>query len=145
MTIDELRLLLARLLDNKNKLREAIYQNAKTHIGWDLSVQSSNELGCAESVSKIVQISVPNFPTFLSTTEMYAWLMGHWTQVSNPARGDIIISPTGYGKGHGHTGLIGDNCIFSNNSYTGRWDNKYTLDKWRVYYSTFPVLFFRVK
>ena len=145
MTIDELRLLLARLLDNKNKLREAIYQNAKNHIGWDLSVQSSNELGCAESVSKIVQISVPNFPTFLSTTEMYAWLMGHWTQVSNPARGDIIISPTGYGKGHGHTGIMGDGVIYSNNAYTGKFDRHLTIGKWKQLLPSFPIYYFRVK
>ena len=145
MTIEELRILLANILDRKNKNREAIYNSAKTHIGWDLSSQAPDELGCAESVSKIIQMSNPQFPTFLSTTEMYSWLMGNWTQVSSPARGDIIISPTGYGKSHGHVGILGDNYIYSNNSYTGRWSNNYTLQKWRKYYSTFPVLFFRTK
>jgi hypothetical protein len=147
MTIESLRELLARILDRKNKLREDLYNSAKNHIGWDLSVQAPNELGCAESVSKIVQMVSPNFPTFLSTTQLYAWLIGRWTQVSNPARGDIIISPTGYsptGK-NGHVGIIGENCIYSNNSFTGRWSNAYTLEKWRKYYSTFPVLFFRIK
>ena len=145
MTIEELRILLANILDRKNKNREAIYNSAKTHIGWDLSTQAPDELGCAESVSKVVQIVSPNFPTFASTSEMYSWLTGYWTQVSSPARGDIIISPTGLGHGHGHVGIVGDNCIYSNNSYTGRWSKDYTLEKWRKYYSTFPVLFFRTK
>jgi len=74
--------------------------------------------------------------------------MGYWQRVDFPARGDIIISPTGYSTVsglHGHTGIMGDGVIYSNNAYTGKFDRHLTIGKWKQLLPSFPIYYFRVK
>ena len=75
-----------------------------------------------------------------------------FVQVKTPERGDIIISPSGYGNSrkisNGHVGIISDNgWVMSNNSDTGLWSEHIKLEYWyRKYrdYGKYPVLFFRL-
>lgn len=140
---------LEKWLDKNNPLGEKLYDTSKLLLGQDLSHKVSNNLGCAESVSRVLKIAFNDDFFSVSTYNFYQMLRGDkkWRQVYFPVRGDAIISPTGYGNGHGHIGIISDNnIIHSNNSYTGKWSAFYTIPKWKDYYGRekkFPVFYFR--
>ena len=113
----------------------------------------NNEFGCAESVNNVVFKAFGDYAGGdLSTARMYLAIQNNWkfAQVTTPIKGDIIISPTGYGNGsmpNGHTGIMGDNGqIMSNNSDTGIWDIHYNLASWKARYvdqGGFPQIYFR--
>lgn len=129
-----------------------IYITAKSYLGKDMA-RYQDEFGCAEALIEVVRLATGiilngGFSTYL----LYNALKNskYFTQVSIPERGDIIISPSGYGNKkvpNGHTGIISDNdWIMSNNSEDGLWDEHITLSEWnRVYkgIGNYPVLFFR--
>lgn len=128
-----------------------IYQTALNGIGIDVSPEdlASDELGCAESVTNILNKTVGT-PIILGTWTLNEHLKNspEWELVTNPIAGDVVISPTGAGgRGKiGHTGIVGlNNIIMSNNSWTGKWSTHYTIDTWRAKYSTFPVYYYRLK
>ena len=65
-------------------------------------------------------------------------------RVNTPEKGDIIISPTDYGQGYGHTGIVSDGGkIMSNNSKTFLWDEHLSIGEWWLKYKTFPIALFR--
>ena len=113
----------------------------------------SKEFGCAEAVDNVV------FNTFrdyaggdLSTYRMYHSIQYNkkFIRVNTPLKGDIILSPTGYGGRtvkNGHVGIVGNNgVIMSNNSQTGLWDTHFTLDSWNDRYvkkGGYPVYYYR--
>ena len=123
-----------------------IYQTAKKYIGQDMS-KKEDEYGCAEAVNEVVRLAIgQEAGGGLSTTKMYQSLImdKRFRQFAEPEKGDIIISPTGYGRGIGHVGIISDNNkIMSNNSLNSKWDEHLDLDIWKKRYFTFPVAFFR--
>lgn len=131
-----------------------IYLEAKAcldkHITLDPSVPP--DLGCAEAVSFVLKnAGVQNLPTngYAGTHDLYIWLKNHSTQVTTPQAGDVIISPTGtstINSPHGHTGIVALYGILSNDSDTGLFMEKYTLDTWNKYFhgvEGFPVYYFR--
>lgn len=134
--------------------REKLYFKAKEFIGVDASPADTvpDEVACAESVNAIHKACF-GFPIGgdVSTYRLYAALKNSpfFTIVITPLRGDVVLSPTGYGNGTipGHVGYLGDNdIIYSNDSGTGLFSTKYSLTDWRQRYQQkggFPVLFFR--
>ena len=125
-----------------------IYQVGKLYLDLDIS-EKENELGCAEAVNFLFKRATgEEIGGNVSTYKMYLVLKGNdkFRQVSEPKEGDIIISPTGYGVGNGHVGVVSDNNkIMSNNSFTKKWDEHLTLETWKIRYSAFPIEFYRHK
>lgn len=135
---------------------ERLYYCAKSWLGKDASPNdiAPDEYGCAETVNHI------NFTAFgdyvggdVSTYRMYKALKDNplYAKVTKPIRGDIILSPTGYGGtpevSVGHTGFVSDdNVIMSNFSADGLFKEHYTLDTWKERYQVrgkFPIHFYR--
>lgn len=135
---------------------ETLYQTAKANLGKHLTLDSTvpGELGCAEAVSKLLTlIGFKDIPArgIAGTTALYAFLQGKdFKPTATPARGSIVISPTGYsttGSPHGHVGVVGDSGIMSNDSDTGLWAEKYTTATWQKYFhdaNGFPVFYFDI-
>lgn len=134
----------------------SIYLAAKTclhtHITLDPSVPK--ELGCAEAVSFVLKkAGVSGLPGagFPGTSALYSWLGANFQIVTSPMPGDVIISPTGtssISSPHGHTGIVAQYGVLSNDSDTGLWLEKYTLDTWKTYFGDtlgFPIYYFRQK
>lgn len=126
-----------------------IYETAKASLGKDMAL-TQKELGCAEALNAVFKLATGReVGGGVSTYRMYQSLL--WDKdfieiegVQNCQKGDIIISPTGYGQGFGHVGIISeDNKIMSNNSSTGLWDEHWTTGEWWLQYKTFPIKFFR--
>lgn len=166
--------MLARLMDilrKVNELLEALmrgdavsknyllYLSALNHVGKDASPNdlAPDEYACAETVNEIHRNTFGDYISsrnILSTYWMYLDLQSRpdFKQVSHPLAGDIIISPTGYGKGSGHVGIVGENgIVMSNNSFRdengvkGVFDENYTVPSWNRKYAAlgFPVVYFR--
>lgn len=101
--------------------------------------QVEQSLGCAESVSNVIDNVIP-FKGSPSTAELFNILNNskQFTRVKNIEPGVIILSPTGLNKlfnnpdiPNGHVGIVGfNNDILSNNSATGLFDIHYTIDSW---------------
>ena len=83
-----------------------IYQTAKKYIGQDMS-KKEDEYGCAEAVNEVVRLAIgQEAGGGLSTTKMYQSLRmkNRLSRFEEPKKGDIIISPRGYG------GVIGQSA-----------------------------------
>ena len=117
-------------------------------------------LACVWAVRHIVRNKLGRWVTRTDSTSTFANELEYgfrrtFTEAEVPA-GGIIISPTIWGSGsmrgrHGHVGLLGprepgvDRRIYSNSSGRARWEQNFTLSKWkRVYEETkgLRVLFF---
>lgn len=99
--------------------------------GEDLSNSAPNELGCAESLSRIIKRVYPDFPIILSTTGLNLKLSTsyHFTSSANPIKGAVTIFPT-VGNIIGHAGVWGKTHVMSNSSATGKWTANYTHAEW---------------
>lgn len=142
---------------------EKIYNTAKANLGKHLTMNPavSQEVGCAESVSKILSLAgIPAIPQagIAGTAQLYQWLSTnpHFLRVEAPVQGAVIISPTGYGNGtiEGHTGILGafgintpnEYGILSNNSDNGLFQEKWNLLTWYEYYGQkggLPIAIFK--
>jgi hypothetical protein len=122
-----------------------ILSKAKQLVGES----SSSEIGggnrsCAVMVSKIL----PDIRTS-STADMFQQLNNnfnyHRVSVESSKPGDVIISPTDHYIGH--VGIIGNNCIYQNNSHVKRFMMiRMTAEQWKEYYSSIrhlPTYVFR--
>lgn len=115
---------------------------AKEYLGKDASPNdvAPDSLGCSDSVSTIIKQILPDFPIIVSTAELFKYLDKdkRFQRTTELTPGNILISPTGYGNGSitGHTGIIGEDCIYSNNSNTGLWDKHFTIKSWVARYRT---------
>ena len=135
--------------------REKLFFAAQSFIGRDASPNdiAPDEYGCAESVNAC-HTSAFGFPIGgdVSTYRMYSKLKGNplFVMVDSPLRGDIVIAPSGYGNGKlsaGHVCIAGDNgVLMSNNSDTGLFDTKYTMESFKNRYQQlggYPIYVFR--
>lgn len=137
-----------------------IYDVAKALLGQDASPdnQAPSNLACAETVNYIVTRALGR--PVGGETSTYAMLqylranMGRWEQIlpSESLSGDIIISPSpapgtkGARLQHGHTGIVGNYGILSNNSETGKLAENYDITSWTSYFTDFgnlPTFCFR--
>lgn len=135
--------------------RVKLYLSALSFLGKDASPldEAPDELGCADSVSKVILNAFPNvIKGSVSTAELFKQLntSKEFSRTSQFKFGDVIISPTGSGTGglsNGHVGICGeDETIMSNTSATGLWTSNYTVTSWVARYRKlggFPIYFFR--
>lgn len=134
----------------------AIYNEAKSCLGKHITLNQDvpAEVGCAEAVSFVLARSGFILPTsgIASTTDLHSWLKSNnkFTEVTTPIVGDIIISPTGMSSKdvflHGHTGIVANYGILSNDSQSGLFLELWTIEKWIQNYQCilgFPVFYFR--
>lgn len=154
--------LLAKALALRSTIRMwRLYDEAKKALGEDLTKIAPDMLGCAESVSRIIQRAVPdlNFPTLTSTTQLYNHFekSPSFKQVDTPVYADIILAPTGFGNGkvsNGHVGIVGKFTaydgtpwVMSNTSDSGFWEANMTVGSFTRYYQGrggYPILFYRL-
>lgn len=133
---------------------DKIINTIKAHLGRDASPKDlvKDELGCAESVSNIINKIVGDFPTITGTWTLYDRLNRdpRFSSVITPQPGDIIISPTGTlanAPFPGHVGFVSHGGkVISNDSETGLMEENYTLLSWRRRWGRagYPVYFFRI-
>lgn len=125
-----------------------IYKTAKECIGKDMSAKY-DEYGCAEALNAVFKLAVGReVGGGVSTYRMYKAILQDkdFRLVATPELGDIIISPTGYGVGTGHVGIVSDNNrIMSNNSRNSKWEEYYSMFMWEYKYKSFQTSFFRYK
>lgn len=137
---------------------DLLYKVAKESLGMDVSPNdlAPDELGCAETVSNLIQKVDPTFPIITGT-----WTLGAKMKADNrferiyvPEKGCIVICMTGTGNGSmvGHTGIyMGGGVIASNESFgkkKGQFVENFTMESWRNRYEDrggFETLFFRLK
>jgi hypothetical protein len=135
--------------------REKLHALAVSFLGVDASPSdlAPDELGCAESVSNIINALI-SFPIITGTWTLWDKLMkdARFESVGVPMAGDIIISPTATGNGSivGHVGIVTfEDRIMSSDSYKqGKFLTNFTLVTWQNRYMKkggFPVYYFRLK
>jgi hypothetical protein len=113
---------------------ERVVETSNEYLGKDVTPNDevSDDLACAQCVSRIIKDLLPDFPILVSTRDLFNHLSKDkrfkGTNVITP--GTIIISPRTETV-HGHCGIWMDKKnIASNNSKTGLWEKNYTLDEW---------------
>ena len=136
-------------------VRNTLYLTALSCLGTDVTPNDivPDEYGCAETVNAIYKkafgVQIGGGP---STYLLYLVLCKHpkFIPIDIPDKGDIIISPSGFGNGNlpsGHVGIVSiDKKIMSNDSSTGIFKENYTLDSWKEKYVAlggYPMKFFR--
>lgn len=141
--------------------QQKLYKVAFDCIGKDASPldDAPDELGCADSVSRLIQKVLPDFPLQVGTIGLLEQLIDdpRFVEIDLYDYGCVIVSPTGQGNGrlsNGHTGIIGKNIapngtlwIMSNNSNTGTWEVDWTVKSWEKYYNQlggFPIRIFKI-
>lgn len=130
--IDKLRIIIKSMTNNTT-----LYEKAKTYLGKDASPRdrAPDEVGCAESVSTIIQDVLPDFPIITGTYTLWKRLEAdpRFRRVTVQMPGTIIISPTGTVKANipGHVGIFANGeLIMSNDSFKGTWQENYNLTTW---------------
>lgn len=122
----------------------------KLVLGTDLSFVAPDELGCAESVTRIFNYLAPELqlPVVTGTWTLDQALKSnpHFIPIQRLSNCDgcIIIAVTGEGVGSGHVGIIVGDRVYSNNSFSGRWDKHFTHDGFRNYFIKrgFPIKYY---
>jgi len=135
---------------------EKLYKVAYGCLGIDASPndKAPDEYGCAETINDIVYSAFGDYAGGdISTYRMYNSIRNNikFVKVMIPVKGDIILSPTGYGGANGirngHVGIIGDKgTIMSNDSNTGKFLQNYTIESWTSRYKirgNYPIYYFR--
>lgn len=163
----EQRSLLGRILDLKNIFMppikdDVLYTEATRHLNIDASPDdlARDEIGCAESVSCIIQKVFPDFPVITGTYTLLEKLEKDFrfektfhNRFSQVPKGTIILCATVPGKPFpGHVGIFGtENTIMSNDSrkeYLGKFLSNYTLGSWYkrwVEWGKYDVHYFKLK
>jgi hypothetical protein len=120
---------------------KTLLQKSLQYIGTDASPidRVDDVLGCAESVTEILQKIRPETPIITGTWTLNEYFKKNkgYKRVYIPMPGNIIISPTGLGNGtmRGHVGIVGrNNTIMSNVSATGKWASNYDIESWNKRY-----------
>lgn len=119
-----------------NVLYDIAYSLIGKHLTLDESVPK--EFGCAQAMSYVLKQAGYNIPDkgISSTNELNKWLAQNCTEVTEPQKGDIIISVsfTGLPNARGHVGIVGEKAIMSNASDTGEWQPWWSLKAWLDFY-----------
>lgn len=127
-----------------------IYNVVRDNLGEHLTLNENvnPEVGCAEAVSKVLQLAGISVPShgIAGTAALLAWLQSNpdFEAIEAPEQGCIIVSATGAGNGsvRGHTGILAafnlmyanDWGICSNDSNTGTLREQWCLKDWIAYY-----------
>jgi len=126
---------------------------AKLVVGTDLSYFVNGDVGCAESCSRLIREVVPGFPVITGTYSLDETLRlhGQFVSLQTPIDGCIVMAATGTGNGklaNGHVGIYVGGRVFSNNSFSGKWDAHYSLLTFKQRYfgiGAFPIRYYSVK
>jgi hypothetical protein len=107
--------------------------------GKDLSFIAPNEYGCVEAVTRIDN-SLFGEPIMTGTWTALEYYLNSpkWKRIPYPVKGCTMLYATGTGKKGtvGHIMIYDNvNCLWSNNSYRGIFDNHFTLTRARELYS----------
>lgn len=119
--------------------------------GNDVTYVAPNDLGCAESASRMIRVLVPSFPVCTGTIALKQALDTSPYFERTWDRGDGVVWMAETGKGlyaHGHVGVEWKGYIYSNNSKTGKIDSHFTPDTFTRYYYTnggFPKVLYKYK
>lgn len=105
---------------------------ARLMKGRDLSHTVDNEVGCAESVTRILTTLFPHCHIITGTWTLLRFLQmsKHFMEVSKPVDGAIAIAATGTGNGripNGHVGIVDGSLLWNNSSSSGKWGLWYTM------------------
>jgi len=126
----------------------AVY--SKLMLGTDLSFLAPNELGCAESVSRIIESLFPGTLSKIevSTTKLDAEFRSNKNFLPSdmPQDGTIIMASTGEGKGNGHVGIVVGSLVYSNNSNKGVWDKHLSVWYFTQHFKKlgFPIKYYKI-
>lgn len=117
--------------------RQHLLQVALAGRTFDVSPldYAKDDVGCCDSVTKLIQKVYPDFKSILGTAELKRVLDldKRFRQTDKLEAGNIIISCTGQGNGtiRGHVGILKDGeVIMSNNSRDGLWMENFTVTSW---------------
>lgn len=112
---------------------------ARLLLGKDLSFLAPDELGCAESVSRIDNALFGD-RIILGTGELLEYYLtsSTWKEIPYPVIGCTCIAATGTGKPgtRGHVWINDAHFMWSNNSMRKVWDNHWTHSKALAEYQT---------
>lgn len=120
-----------------------LYIVAKEHLGDHLTLNPSvpAEVGCAEALSYLLKAAGYAIPSggIQNVNGVISWLLANgFTEQDYPTVGGIItahnadLSVTTYA----HIGVVLKYGIGSNDSNTGLFMEKYTIDSWKEYFVT---------
>lgn len=141
--------------ENGKKISEFLKRNIGNSftqdVDFDGDIDKDDEMvNCAAVVNKISEIVLGeklaisklgniNVSVLLEDIKIQQWRFFE-VSVKNIKEGDIIISI----EKNRHTGYYyGNNLIASNNSFTGKLDTHYTLERWKNRFG--KILIFRIK
>lgn len=130
----------------------------KSKLGTDASPKDKapDRLGCAETVTTILNEYDPRIPVMIGTLEFWRFMEKHtelFERIYEPEAGAIVMCATTTNTRpdllpNGHTGFYLDNFhIASNASATGKFEQNYDRDSWRQlfhYYGGYGVKLYRL-
>lgn len=122
--------------------KKTLLQVCEDHLGVDASPRdlAKDEVGCAETVSTLLQKVWPDIPVMTGTYTLFDYLnnpKNGFVRVTVPTPETIILCATGTGNGSmpGHTGFFMDDMtIASNDSRTGKFIKNYDFGTWSSRY-----------
>lgn len=116
----------------------AMLTYARLMDGVDLSFTVPDDVGCAESVTRACNALFGDdiIPGTYTLLHHYLRLPFVWRELKAPMDGCVVIAATGTGNGSipGHVGIYDRGRVWSNNSYTGRWDKHFSITSFRDRY-----------
>lgn len=135
-------------------MKPTLLSITKSHLMEDITPKDEipDEVACSQVLTTLMKELDSYTPIIGGTWTLMEWLnkSPRWKKVEQPEPGDIVLSPTGYGKGTGHCGVVMENdLIASNNSFginRGKLTENYTMTTWQKKYGIdqgMPILFYR--
>jgi len=125
-----------------NPQADKVYDCAKLSLGEHLTLDPSvpDEVGCCEAVSFVLKqagydVGIKGIP---GVNALITWLLesGKFKEVSDPQPGCIITSHSllNHIPVVAHAGVVLQHGIGSNNSWTGLFQENYTISSWEHYF-----------
>jgi hypothetical protein len=123
---------------NRMAPHRAMLTYARLMDGVDLSYLVPDDVGCAESVTRICNMLfgddiITGTYTLLHHYEKYPHL---WKEIPFPVDGCVALAATGTGNGSipGHVIIYDKGRGWSNNSMSGRWDKHFSITSFKERY-----------
>jgi hypothetical protein len=131
-------------------LAKQIVTYARLCNGVDLSFIAPNDVGCAESVTRLLrEVDQDLVPVITGTWTLLEHIRRskRFREVKTPFNSCVVIAATGTGNGsiQGHVGIYDNGRIWNNTSRTGKWSASFTLQAFKARYQItggMPVRYF---
>ena len=129
-----------RPLFSKYPIHKRVHVYARLVKDTDLSFIAPDDVGCAESVTRLLREVDPTLsPVILGTYTLLEHLRTspRFKEIGVPINGCLVLAATGTGNGtiQGHVGIFDNGRVWSNNSYKGVWDAHFTLQAFKARYT----------